>query len=139
MSEDQLETGWSCNHSGRIVDVGRGVIRCGCGHFSESLGEAVERLQGELDASHRFLNDIGPPPDLPLPDRLRHWQNYCRLMRDDMRGKDTMITTLRADNLLLVKRASALRKLNIAYRLGDQKLADAALTELEALAPAQEE
>ena len=95
MSEDRLEIGWSCNHSGRIIDVNRGVIRCGCGHFSESLGEAVERLQGELDASHRFLNHIGPPPDLPLPDRLRHWQNYCRVMRDDMREKDTMITTLR--------------------------------------------
>ena len=49
MSEDRLETGWSCNHSGRIVDVGRGVIRCGCGHFSESLETAVDRLRAELE------------------------------------------------------------------------------------------
>ena len=61
--------------------------------------------------------------------------NATKLLRES----DATIATLRADNLLLVKRASALRKLNIAYRLGDQKLADAALTELEALDTAQEE
>ncbi len=49
MNEDRLETGWSCNHSSRIVDTRRGVIRCGCGHVSESLGEAVERLRKALE------------------------------------------------------------------------------------------
>ena len=51
-----------------------------------------------------------------------------------------LLKVMREDNLLLAKKVSALRKLNTAYRFGDQKLADAALSELEALAtPAQEE
>ena len=62
---------------------------------NEVLQAQVEEVREELDAAHRFLNDIGPPPDLPLPDRLRHWQNYCRVMRDDMREKDATIAALR--------------------------------------------
>ena len=54
----------------------------------------ADQWRQELDAAHRFLNDIGPPPDLPLPDRLRHWQNYCCLMRDDIRAKDATIASL---------------------------------------------
>ena len=69
-----------------------------------TLQVQVEELREELDSAHRFLNDIGPPPDLPLPDRLRHWQNYCRLMRDDMRGKDATIAMLREAAWALARR-----------------------------------
>ena len=61
------------------------------------------------------------------------------ILVQENRNLTATIATLQSDNLLLAKKVSALRKLNIAYRLGDQKLADAALTELEALPTAQEE
>jgi len=76
-------------------------------------------------------------------ERLQKDNKYLREARDRLMGdnikSDATIATLQSDNLLLAKKVSGLRKLNIAYRLGDQKLADAALTELEALAtPAKE-
>ena len=75
------------------------------------------------------------------PNKEHDWEGFSRdleqLMKATQAEQDATIATLRSDNLLLAKTVSGLRKLNIAYRLGDQKLADAALTELEALATAQ--
>lgn len=80
MSEDRLETGWGCNHSGRIIDVDRGVIRCGCNHFSESLGEAVERLRDDLTMAD---------------ERNLELQNTMTKMLTMATNRDATIATLR--------------------------------------------
>ncbi|KKL72923.1 hypothetical protein LCGC14_2080070 [marine sediment metagenome] len=92
MSEDRLD--WPTITIDRDAKTGEHLYILKPDEYDRFKAE-VKRLRNELTTSHRFLNDIGPPPDLPLPDRLRHWQNYCRVMRDDMREKDTTIATLR--------------------------------------------
>ena len=85
-----------------------------------------------------LITEAGEAERLRAEAKERHLSNQALIKKFD--EQDATITTLQSDNLLLAKKVSALRKLNIAYRLGDQKLADAALTELEALAtPAQED
>lgn len=88
MSKDRLDIAYLRSRIGRYDAEEWGA------ETAHAILNELDRLQGELDASHRFLNDIGPPPDLPLPDRLRHWQNYCRVMREDMREKDATIASL---------------------------------------------
>ena len=126
MSEDRLEQirrDWKENYGMALAN----------GDIDWFISE-VERLRDSLQICRgenaKRCEDLQEVTRMAQDFRNRAWEAS---------EKDATIATLRADNLLLVKRASALRKLNIAYRLGDQKLADAALTELEALATTQEE
>ena len=106
----------------------------------DAIGKEGQRIRDELVKAKRTATR-NKYRVLPYGDNIEGetWQQFAADLDMQRMEQDATIVSLRADNLLLVKRASALRKLNIAYRLGDQKLADAALTELEALDTAQEE
>lgn len=89
----------------------------------------IERLRGEADDKKNWVSGA--------------WAHSQQIVIDNLvneaEQKDTTITMLRGDNLLLAKKVSALRKLNIAYRTGNHKLADFALGELETLSPGDDE
>ena len=112
--------------------------------MSDWLGEIKKRMKGPM-ISASMTNRVRLDMERLISEFERFQQKDGLRTREhnilvqENRNLTATIATLRSDNLLLAKKVSGLRKLNIAYRLGDQKLADAALTELEALAtPAQE-